>query len=89
MYRGYVQSIMVRRFGNFPGILITAVLFLVVHFPVRILIQSDSVAHLVFNLAVTLFGGLFFRVFARKDRCIHGPIAVHFSLIICIYIGML
>ena len=89
VYRGYVQSTMIRRFGDLPGILITAILFLMVHFPVRILIQSDTVTQLVFKLAVTLVGGLFFGVFARKDQCIYGSAVLHYALNVCVCIGLL
>jgi len=89
MFRGYVQGVMTRRLGDVPGILATAVLFFAVHLPVRILFQYTSAAQLVFSLVFTLVGGVLFGVAARKDRCVYGSAALHFSVNICHYITLL
>ena len=89
MFRGYVQGVMVRRLGDVPGILATAVLFFIVHLPVRILLQYQKVVQLIGALVFTLAGGIFFGVAARKDECIYGCAALHFSFNICHYIALL
>jgi len=89
MFRGYIQGVMVRRFGDAPGILATAALFFVVHLPVRILLQYQNPAQLIGSLAYTLAGGIIFGVVARKDRCIYGSMALHFSFNVGHYITLL
>ena len=89
MFRGYIQGVMVRRFGDVPGILATAALFFVVHLPVRILLQYQNPAQLIGSLAYTLAGGIIFGIVARKDGCIYGCTALHFSFNVGHYITLL
>jgi len=89
MFRGYIQGVLVRRFGDVPGILAAAVLFLAVHLPVRLLLQYENVVQLTYSLATTLAGGVVFGVAARKDRCIYGSAALHFSFNIFYYITLM
>lgn len=83
MFRGYVQNVMTGKLGDWPGILAAAVLFLVVHLPVRILFQYENPVQLTYSLATTLVGGIFFGAAARKDTCVHGAAALHFAANIC------
>lgn len=89
VFRGYIQSAMTQKWGDVPGVLATAALFLVVHLPVRILLQYRGPAQLAFSLAFTLVGGVVFGFCARKDRCIYGSAALHFSMNLCHYMVLL
>jgi membrane protease YdiL (CAAX protease family) len=89
IFRGYVQSIMIRRFGDLAGIIITAVLFFIVHLPVRLLLQNDSVIQSVYQLVFTLVGAVVFGIIARKDRCIYGAAVVHFTVNMCNYMSLM
>ncbi|MCL2513451.1 MAG: CPBP family intramembrane metalloprotease [Oscillospiraceae bacterium] len=86
MFRGYVQNIMIKWLGYIRGVTFTAFLFLLVHLPVRVLLESNTLSRLIYLLFYTLAGGIVFGVIAKRDRCIYGSAFVHFTFNICNYI---
>jgi len=86
MFRGYIQGVMTKRFGDLRGIAFTSVLFLFVHLPIRILFESNTLPRLLYLLFYTFAGGIAFGIVARRDKCVYGSVFVHFTFNICNYI---
>ena len=80
---------MIRRFGDTPGFIVTAVLFSLVHLPARVLTQSENMFQLILSIVILLVGSVIFGYFAKKDKCIYGSALVHYVFNICQYVTSL
>jgi membrane protease YdiL (CAAX protease family) len=70
-FRGWLQPVLQRSWGAWPGILATAAVFALVHFASAI---RDPLA-----LPVLILAGLWFGVLASRSRGLALPIAAHFG----------
>jgi membrane protease YdiL (CAAX protease family) len=72
-FRGYFQPELENRYGKWPGIIITAVLFMVVHLPKILLTTLASPVH----LPALFIMGCIFGIIRNEGKSVYYPMLCH------------